>query len=336
MSSRRTSARECFSTAGAARVVLPGEARPRPHLEVALLAAEPPDDLPGALADLVDGARVPRRDDQRVVRPRLDRVDVEVVVRRRRVLRDLGQVRLVQRDVPEAVPLEEDAARRDVDLLEDRVERVAVARAADGAQVLRYLPIDRDQRRPLRREQELVLVAGETVPRAHLRDPPVGAVGDLVAPLPDALRRAALPPREHRPALVALDAEVGGPRPHRVEPDDLAVVFDDQRPRLGVVLLRREEEIPGSRVADAPRHLEDGGLQVGAAVEVLGGRHRLVLRARPAACEHKSGRKRQDEGDGARRQTKIMLYAANPAPVLIVHEPVPGRSESPRVPGSRR
>ena len=52
----------------APRVVLPGEPRPRPHREVALLATEPPDDRAIPLPDLVDGARVPGRDEERAVR----------------------------------------------------------------------------------------------------------------------------------------------------------------------------------------------------------------------------------------------------------------------------
>jgi hypothetical protein len=64
-----------------------------------------------------------------------------------------------------------------------------------------------------------------------------------------------------------------------VEPDDLAVVVGDQRPGLRDVLLRREEEVAGGGIADLPGPLEDGGLQVGAAVEVLVRRLRLVLAA---------------------------------------------------------
>src|SRR5256885_6444465 len=39
-------------------IVLPGELRSGAHLEVALLAAEPPDDLLRRAVDLVDGMRV--------------------------------------------------------------------------------------------------------------------------------------------------------------------------------------------------------------------------------------------------------------------------------------
>jgi hypothetical protein len=76
-----------------------------------------------------------------------------------------------------------------------------------------------------------------------------------------------------------------------VEPDHLAVVVGDQRPVLRDVLLRREEEVAGAGGADAQRPLEDGGLQVGPAVEVLVGRRRVVLVAGPATGEESSGRR---------------------------------------------
>src|SRR5262249_34561545 len=113
----------------AARVVLPPERRPGPHLEIALLAAQPPEDRTGLAVELVDRARVARRDEVVAVRLLLDRVDVEVVVRvagRRAAGARQRDVRLVDRDLVEAVPVEEDLARRDVDLLDDAVGDLAV------------------------------------------------------------------------------------------------------------------------------------------------------------------------------------------------------------------
>src|SRR5437867_11925667 len=46
------------SVGTASCVVLPGESRPAPHREVALLAAESPDDLLRLAVDLIDGMRV--------------------------------------------------------------------------------------------------------------------------------------------------------------------------------------------------------------------------------------------------------------------------------------
>jgi hypothetical protein len=82
---------------------------------------------------------------------------------------------------------------------------------------------------------------------------------------------------------------------HRVEPDHLTVVVGDQRPLLRDLLLRREEEVAGRGVADASRPLEDGGLQVGAAVEVLVRRLRLVLVAGSAAGDER-GRGYRERG----------------------------------------
>src|SRR5207237_2070465 len=67
----------------AARVVLPGEVRAGPHLEAALPAPEPPEDLAGLAADLVDRVRVAGGDDEVAVVVDVDGVDVEVVPRGR-------------------------------------------------------------------------------------------------------------------------------------------------------------------------------------------------------------------------------------------------------------
>src|SRR5262245_40917259 len=100
----------------ATRGVLPPEGRPGPHLEVALLAAEPPEDRAGLAAELVDRARVARRDEVVAGRLLLDGVDVEVVVRvagRRAAGARQRDIRLVDRDVLEAVPVAEDIDRRE-------------------------------------------------------------------------------------------------------------------------------------------------------------------------------------------------------------------------------
>src|SRR6266568_1458452 len=62
-------------------VVLPGKSRSGPHLEVALLAAEAPDDLLRLVVDLVDGVRVACGYEEVAARFDIDGVDVEVVVR---------------------------------------------------------------------------------------------------------------------------------------------------------------------------------------------------------------------------------------------------------------
>src|SRR5580765_3793789 len=67
----------------AAGVVLPLEVRPVAHLEAALLAADLPQDLLRLPVDLVDRVRVARGDEEVAVRLRGDRIQVDVVVRRR-------------------------------------------------------------------------------------------------------------------------------------------------------------------------------------------------------------------------------------------------------------
>src|SRR5207253_10944426 len=115
-------------------VVLPREPHAWAEPEVALLAAEAPQHLAGAVADLVDGVRVAARDQQVAVRLLVDRVEVEVVVgeglRAELLARRLG-VRLLHPDPRIAVPLEQDSPGRAVDLLHDPVPDQAVLRAAD-------------------------------------------------------------------------------------------------------------------------------------------------------------------------------------------------------------
>jgi len=66
---------------------------------------------------------VPSRDEQVAVVVEADRVHVEVVID---VARRDGRVALVGENVVEAVPLEDDTAGGDVDLLDDRLEDGAV------------------------------------------------------------------------------------------------------------------------------------------------------------------------------------------------------------------
>jgi len=108
-------------------VVLPGETRAGTHLEVASLPAESPDDAPGLPADLVDAPGVARRDDQVPVCGEVDRVDVEVVER----VALVRGMRLLDRDVIEAAPLEEHTAPRQLELLHDAADHLAGRRAAE-------------------------------------------------------------------------------------------------------------------------------------------------------------------------------------------------------------
>jgi hypothetical protein len=84
-----------------------------------------------------------------------------------------------------------------------------------------------------------------------------------------------------------------------VEPHDLAVVVGDQRSGLRDLLLRREEEVTGRGLADAPQPLEDRRLQVGPAVEMLVRRQRLVLGAGSAAGEESRGSRERERASRA-------------------------------------
>jgi hypothetical protein len=227
--------------------VLPRERRPTAHLEVAPLAAEPPDDGARPPVDVVDRAGIARRNKQVSVEAQPDGVDVEVV--ERRLLSSLG-VGLRDCDVPERVPFEQHASGRDVDLLQPRVDQVAA------------LLVEGEQGRIPGRDLEL-LVAREPVPGANESNLPVSGVHDHVVTAAAAELRVALPPRQHRPAAVALDAEVGDAEPLRVKPDDPAAAVDDQRTFLAHGLLRRDEDVAGGGAVGGSVDRDGRRLEVG-------------------------------------------------------------------------
>ena len=86
----------------AADVVLEGEWGARAHLEVVLLPAQSPHDLACLAVDLVDGAGRAGGDEQVILVIHIYGVDVEVVVGL--------EIRLLEADVLQAVPLEEHLA----------------------------------------------------------------------------------------------------------------------------------------------------------------------------------------------------------------------------------
>src|SRR5207253_776600 len=108
-----------------AGVVLPRERRAPAEPEVAPRPAEAPHHAPVAAADLVDGPRVARRDEQVAVGRDVDGVDVEVVVRALD-----GAARLREVDVVEAPPLEEQPPARHLELLDDAAHDDAAGAAA--------------------------------------------------------------------------------------------------------------------------------------------------------------------------------------------------------------
>ena len=117
------------------------------------------------------------------------------------------RVGLVEADVLEATPFEEDLAGLDIQLLDDALPRQAIREAANGGEVRWYRAVDRDQGRVLRADVELVVVPVVAASGPDSGYLAVGAVGDYVLARELARR---LHPGEHGAALVALDLEVHG------------------------------------------------------------------------------------------------------------------------------
>ena len=284
--------------------MLPGELRTRAEHEVALLPAQAPDDLPGAAADLVDRGRVPGGDEDVAVAVEVGRVDVEVVVRilARALVLGNGEVGLGRRHLGKAVPFEEHTAGGDGELLDDALQHEAVARASELTEVGGHLAVDREQRFAARKQLELVDVAGEPVPGADDLQQPVGAIQDVIAARETDAAHAhgALPPGQHRLSLVALHLEVGDTRRRQgLEPDDLALVVDDHRPRLHCLPLGREEHVAPGRALRGTHDGHGRRLQVGATLEVLHGRRWRRGRrgsAGPARVEAEPDAKRDEDG----------------------------------------
>ena len=132
----------------------------------------------------------------------------------------------------------------------------------------------------------------------------VRLVDDHVVAGADASRRTAAPPGEDGAAAVALRAEVGdGHGLERPEPDHLAAVVEDHRPRLRDGPLRSQQDVAVRRTAGGRVDGDARRLQVGAGVEALGrGRRRGARRGarrgrRPWAVvpHQRGGDNRRDE-----------------------------------------
>ena len=88
-------------------------------------------------------------------------------------------------------------------------------------------------------------VCGEAVPRANARDLLVRRVDDHAFAFTGAdVRDRPLPPREHGPVLEDLPAEVDRDVLRLLEPDELAVVVEDDRPSLAGPGERGHEQRP--------------------------------------------------------------------------------------------
>jgi hypothetical protein len=151
-------------------------------------------------------------------------------------------VRLFDADVIQAVPLEDDLAGLDVELLGDPVPRCAVLHAAGRRQIRRHRRVGRQQRSVLGRDEELVQVPPVAVARPDSRNLAVSIVEDDV--LADAVPGddAALPPGKHGPPPVALHLEV--PRGDVLfEPHELTAVVEDHGSVLTGTFLQGHKDV---------------------------------------------------------------------------------------------
>src|SRR5919112_2224832 len=241
-------------------VVLGNEAGSWTHLEVALLAAEAPQDLTVFAVDFVDG-RCPFGGDEEVaVVIYLYGVDVEVVEGRGGVLRRLA-VRLLDANMVQAAPLEEHLPALEVELLGDPSPHQPVFRAPDRGEVRSCLGVGRQERGVAGSDGELVQVALVAV--ASLDPPylPVRVVEDHV--LPDAVsgHDPTLPPGQHRLTPVALHLEVCCV-PVFAEPDNPSEVVDDHRSILPGTLLRGHEDVARCSVVRLDGYLDARGAEI--------------------------------------------------------------------------
>src|SRR5215203_2717739 len=234
----------------AAGVVLEGETGPLAHREVAPLPAEAPDHLPALPVYLEDGRGLAGADEQVAVVVLSYGVDVEVVVGVALVgVRPGGG--LLEADVLQTVPLEENLARLDVHLLDDPVHHGGLLRTAGRGEIHRHPAVDGKERGVPLGYEELVMVPRESVPGADPRHLPVGAIEDQVLPFAPAAVHA-LPPGQHGLPPVALYLEVHRVLAlfgHRAEPHRSPLAVEDHRPVLRRISLPESVLRGGEEVA---------------------------------------------------------------------------------------
>src|SRR5919112_555289 len=251
----------------ASSVVLEGALGALTHLEVALLAPEPPYDHSVLSLYLVHGPGISGTEEQVAVGLYVYGVDVEVVVD---VLGIIGRldVGLLDSDVLQAMPLEDDLPGLDVHLLDDPFPDHAILRAANRGEVRSPRSVGHQERGVLRGDEELVEVPTVTVARAHSGYLTVRAIEDHI--LADAVpgRDLALPPGEYGSAFVVLHLEVPcGLVP--AKPQRLPKVIDYHWAVLPSTLFYGDEDGPCSGVLVRLRcsYLDGRRTQVGAREE---------------------------------------------------------------------
>src|SRR5215213_10546287 len=216
-------------------------------------------------------------------------VDVEVVESRLEVGRRLKK-RLVELGVLQAVPLEDDLPALDVDLLDYPVEHISFHRISHRDGVPWNLVVDRDERRILGRDEELVMVPLVAVFGSKAGYLAIGVVADHVLALPVA-GVVTLPPGEHRLSLVWLRLEVHHIHSlvlQEVQPHGLPVVVEDHatvlaRPFLVRPVLRGDEDAAGSSIVRRRGDLDDRRMEIRTRAEAPRLPHRAGCGGRPGA-----------------------------------------------------
>ncbi len=206
-----------------AGVVLPGGGGAGAELEAVVLAPELPTHLAAVGVDVVDGPGVAGVHQEAAVAGHVHGVDVEGVEGGVRGGGMPGVVGARQRHVVEEVPLVADQPGGEVDFLEQRVGDGTFPRPADRREVAVDGVVDGHQGRAVRPQLEFVQVRLVAVARPHDPDLLVGGVVDHPSGgLDGAGHQRVLPPGEHRLAVVALDAQVRGPRSGRERVDQIS------------------------------------------------------------------------------------------------------------------
>src|SRR5215212_1100068 len=258
---------DCDGSAGmASSGVLVEELRVWPHLEVAPLTAEAPDDVARLAVDLEESGGRAGREEQVVLVEYVYRVEVEVIVVAGLVLREF--------DVIQAVPLEEHLPGLYVYFLDYSVQHRGISGPTHRGQVTVHPMVDGDQRGVLGGDQELVVVSRVAVAGFDPRYLPVGMVADH-ALSPAEAGVVAYPPGQHRLALVLLQLEVHNVQgffPQQVQPHGLSFVVQDHAPvlpRSGLIrsVFRGDEDQAGGGIPRRHGHVDDRRAEIRARAE---------------------------------------------------------------------
>jgi hypothetical protein len=162
-----------------------------------------------------------------------DRVDMEVVVA-------LSCVRwwlqaLVDADVIEAVPIQQDASGLQLDLLDMPDEHLPLGGCPDRGQIHRRCRICRDEGGSVSGELKVVQIGLQAVTGTDRLDWAIGIVADLTQSVAVRIGHRSPPPRQRRAAAVGLHVEVEpGAARRRGKPHEATPPVEHHQPLLGI------------------------------------------------------------------------------------------------------